>query len=183
MQLAGGRFGRPLVSYLLIRQADTFECRLRTTRPSPADRFVRFLTACKAHEAPAHSDMPGRPKTARYGLLQLPGVRPSPRSCGRLREALRAAACHMLTTTPRNAVQLPRVTDGCCFLLFLSSEKADLSATGGQPPSSVTGFCAQRRPSPVLLPPVVQSKLGGMLGSDHANLPPTPSIAGASKQE
>jgi hypothetical protein len=42
--------------------------------------------------------------------------------------------------------------------------------------ASVTGFCGQpcqRVPSPVLLPPVVQSKLGGMLGGDHANLPPT----------
>jgi hypothetical protein len=41
----------PLVPYLLASQADTSQYRLQTTRPRPADRFVRFLTACELHEA------------------------------------------------------------------------------------------------------------------------------------
>ena len=64
---------------------------------------------------------------------------------------------------------------------FFSFEKADLLPAANHEPA-LPGFAPSVVSSPVLLPQVVQSKLGGMLGSDHANLPPIPTIAGASKQ-
>jgi hypothetical protein len=52
LQLVLALGGRHAARTLFARKSSRyFQCRLQTTRPRPADRFVRFLTACELHEA------------------------------------------------------------------------------------------------------------------------------------
>jgi hypothetical protein len=164
------RFGRPPCrSYPICSAVEPIlsKCRPQTTRPRPADRFVRIPYRLRT----ARSSAPATTCHRLTGMACVEAHRAFGLRLGAVGGCgspflIRAAACVVRLETP-----CARVANGwlLCFAFF-SFEKADLFASGQR--ASATGFCAQRIPSTVLLPPVVQSKLGRMLGSDHANLPP-----------